>query len=119
LTLAVAGLLLVAGCRNNVEAATCAGDSGARGCLTFKSSANSYEIQATGFQANSDVLLTVQGPPNGRAPSSMRIRMTERGTFVNEGGIVSLVGGSGPTTVTFSGKTGSGTEVSIPVAVRR
>ena len=117
--LVIAGVLLVAGCGNNVETGTCAGDAGARACLTHKSSANSYVIEATGFLPNSDVVLSVEGATNGAAASGMHIRIGADGTFANGGGVVGMVGGTGPTTVTFSGRTGSGTEVSIPVVVRR
>lgn len=116
----VAGILLMSGCGDAVLEATCATDSGARVCVTQKSSALRYDVRATGFKPNSDVQMTPEGASAGALP--LRLQIGADGMYSNGGGVLGIVGGPGTpavTTLMFSGMTESGAAVSIPVMLKR
>ncbi len=115
----VAGVLVAAGCTSAANAATCASEAGARVCVTQKSSPLQYQVQATGFQPNSDMQMSPAGLQAGSHP--MQLRIGADGTYATHGGVLGMVGGRGAPsmmTLTFSGTVGSGTAVSIPVTMK-
>ncbi len=126
---AVAGILVIGGCGDGGGRQTCVADSGARACLVPSTSGPGRQFKATGFQPNSDVQVTRDGPmnpevavgpggqpPGSTPPQSIQLHIGADGTL-SKGGGLGVVGVTGPVTFTVSGKTGTGTDVVLSLVL--
>jgi hypothetical protein len=114
---AAAGIVVVGGCSGGTSKPICAADAGARACLIPTSKTHSYGLTATGFQPNSDLLLTLPHSVDAGTSVPLRFHVGGDGNFADEGGGLGL-GGSGALTITLSGTAGSGTAVNLSIVVR-
>jgi len=129
LIVAVAGILVIGGCGDGGGKKTCAADSGARACLVPSTSGPGRHLKATGFQPNSDVQVTREGPtdpqvtePGGQRPSStpsrsIQLHIGADGTSSSTGGVLGIIGSRGPVTFTLSGKAGTGKDVVLSLVL--
>ncbi|MDQ1364702.1 MAG: hypothetical protein QOE57_744 [Acidimicrobiaceae bacterium] len=116
---AAAGILVAGGCRGGIGKPMCAADAGARACLIPTSTAHSYGLTATGFQPNSELLLTLPPSVDPGTSVPLRFHIGGDGTFADTGGGRLGLAGSGALTVTLSGTAASGAAVSVSIVVRR
>ncbi|MDQ1412084.1 MAG: hypothetical protein QOE07_672 [Acidimicrobiaceae bacterium] len=114
---AAAGILVAGGCRGGIGKPMCAADAGARACLIPTSTAHSYGLTATGFQPNSELLLTLPPSVDPGTSVPLRFHIGGDGTFSDTGRLG--LAGSGALTVTLSGTAASGAAVSVSIVVRR
>lgn len=102
------------------SAVICQGDGGAQVCLVPRQGGTSYQMQATGFQPNSEVTLELTGPavdPPAGPAKPRRVDGEGKSRPVNGAGGLVVPSGSGPMTLTMTGTALSGKEVVLPVSV--
>ena len=115
---AAAGIVVAGGCSGGTGKPICAADAGARACLVPTSTAHSYGLTATGFQPNSELLLTLPRSVDPGTSVPLHFHIGGDGNFADTGGRLGLVARSGSLTITFSGTAGSGAALNLSIVVQ-